>query len=41
MKNLFLACGILLLAACAKTPDWDYDRTANFASYKTFAFVDA
>ncbi|AIY67408.1 DUF4136 domain-containing protein [Pseudoalteromonas piratica] len=40
MKNLFLACGILLLAACAKTPDWDYDRTANFASYKTFAFVD-
>ncbi|MFY8350872.1 DUF4136 domain-containing protein [Pseudoalteromonas sp. SSM20] len=40
MKNLLLACGVLLLAACAKTPDWDYDRTANFASYKTFAFVD-
>jgi hypothetical protein len=40
MKNILVAFGVILLAACAKTPDWDYDRTANFSSYKTFAFVD-
>lgn len=40
MKNLLIACGVILLSACAKTPDWDYDRDANFANYKTFSFVE-
>ncbi len=40
MKNILIALGVLLLTACAKTPDWDYDRDANFANYKTFAFVE-
>jgi hypothetical protein len=40
MKQLFLALGVLLLTACAKTPDWDYDRSVNFSNYKTFAFVE-
>lgn len=40
MRFLFILVGIVLLSACAKTPDWDYDRTVNFANYKTYAFVE-
>jgi len=39
MKNLFLAATVLVLAACAKTPDVDYDKTVDFTSYKTFAWL--
>lgn len=39
MKNLLIATAVLLLAACAKTPDWDYDKSANFSNYKTFAWM--
>ncbi len=36
-----VAAGLLALGGCATGPDVrvDYDRTANFASYKTFAFA--
>ncbi|NNG42792.1 DUF4136 domain-containing protein [Pseudoalteromonas sp. NEC-BIFX-2020_002] len=39
MKNLLIATAVLFLAACAKTPDWDYDKSADFSNYKTFAWV--
>jgi hypothetical protein len=36
------AIAFLLLSACTTTPDVhsDYDRNANFSSYRTFAFAD-
>jgi hypothetical protein len=40
MKNLFVIAAVLMLAACAKTPDWDYDKSADFSSYKTFAWME-
>ena len=38
---LAAAAGLLALGGCASGPDVrvDYDRTADFATYKTFAFV--
>ena len=39
MKNLLIATAVLFLAACAKTPDWDYDKSADFSNYKTFSWV--
>ncbi|WP_404339565.1 DUF4136 domain-containing protein [Pseudoalteromonas mariniglutinosa] len=39
MKNLLIATAVLLLSACAKTPDWDYDKSTNFSNYKTFAWM--
>lgn len=44
-RSLFAACATaaaLFLAGCATAPDVrvDIDRTADFASYKTFAFAD-
>ncbi|MGO2011378.1 MAG: DUF4136 domain-containing protein [Pseudoalteromonas sp.] len=39
MKNLLIAAAVLMLAACAKTPDVDYDRTVDFTNYKTFAWL--
>ena len=38
LKNFALATLVLLLAACAKTPDWDYDKSVQFANYKTYAW---
>jgi len=32
MKNLLIATAVLFLAACAKTPDWDYDKSADFSN---------
>ncbi len=39
MKNLLIATAVLFLAACAKTPDWDYDKSADFSNYNTFSWV--
>ncbi|MEJ6535213.1 MULTISPECIES: DUF4136 domain-containing protein [Pseudoalteromonas] len=39
MKNLLIASTVLLLAACAKTPSLDYDKSADFSNYKTFSWV--
>jgi len=39
MRNLLIATTVLLLAACSHTPDWDYDQSANFSNFKTFAWV--
>ena len=39
MKNLLIAVAVLLLAACAKTPDVDYDKSVDFSNYKTFAWM--
>ena len=38
-ENLLIATAVLLLAACAKTPDWDYDKSADFSNYQTFSWV--
>jgi len=38
MKNILIAAAVLLLAACAKTPDIDYDKSVDFTNYKTFAW---
>ncbi|MCF2826664.1 DUF4136 domain-containing protein [Pseudoalteromonas sp. L23] len=37
-KNIVIATLVLMLAACAKTPDWDYDKSVQFANYKTYAW---
>ena len=39
--SLLAAAGLLLLGACASAPDVqvDYDRSADFTPYKTFAFA--
>ncbi|WP_394190372.1 DUF4136 domain-containing protein [Pseudoalteromonas atlantica] len=39
MRNLFIAAAVLMLAACAKTPDIDYDKSVDFSNYKTFAWM--
>ena len=39
MRNLLIALTVLFLAACAKTPDWDYDQSTDFSNFKTFAWV--
>ena len=39
MRSLLIATTELLLAACSQTPDWDYDQSANFSNFKTFAWV--
>ena len=39
MRNLFIAAAVLMLAACAKTPDIDYDKSVDFNNYKTFAWM--
>ncbi|MEH6393908.1 DUF4136 domain-containing protein [Pseudoalteromonas sp.] len=39
MKNLLIAAAVLMLAACAKTPDVDYDKSVDFSNYKTFAWM--
>ncbi|MEI5638824.1 MULTISPECIES: DUF4136 domain-containing protein [unclassified Pseudoalteromonas] len=38
LKHLAVTVLILFLAACAKTPDWDYDKSVEFANYKTYAW---
>lgn len=40
MRQLLLIGLVILLAACKHTPDLDYDQSANFANYKTFAWVE-
>lgn len=39
MRNLLIAAAALVLAACAKTPDVDYDKSVDFSNYKTFAWM--
>ncbi|MFC3034556.1 DUF4136 domain-containing protein [Pseudoalteromonas fenneropenaei] len=39
MKRLLSAALLVLLAGCAKTPDWDYDKSVQFSNYKTYAFA--
>lgn len=41
--KLTLVFGLFLLAACSSTPliTTDYDRSANFADYKTYGFFDS
>ncbi|OUL58317.1 DUF4136 domain-containing protein [Pseudoalteromonas ulvae] len=39
MKHLLVSLCVLLLAACAKTPDWDYDKSVTFSNYKSFAWI--
>ena len=40
MKHIFIVAALALLTACTQTPDWDYDKSANFSNYKTFAWVE-
>lgn len=40
MRNILLVGVIALLTACTSTPDWDYDKSANFSNLKTFAWVE-
>lgn len=40
MKNIFIVAALAFLTACTQTADWDYDKSANFANYKTFAWVE-
>lgn len=35
----FLALAFLLLAACASRPPYEFDETASFAQYETFAWL--
>ncbi|MFY8272702.1 DUF4136 domain-containing protein [Pseudoalteromonas sp. SSDWG2] len=38
MKQLLAASLLVLLSACASSPDYDYDKSVNFTEYKTFAW---
>ncbi|OHU88148.1 MULTISPECIES: DUF4136 domain-containing protein [Pseudoalteromonas] len=38
-KKLFMTSALLLLSACTSLPDWDYDKSVEFANYKTFAWA--
>lgn len=38
LKSIILAASVLILSACTNTPDWDYDKSVEFANYKTFAW---
>ncbi|MFT7318432.1 MAG: hypothetical protein ACI8ZA_002562 [Gammaproteobacteria bacterium] len=40
MKNILIVAALALLTACTQTPDWDYDKSANFSNFKTFAWVE-
>lgn len=41
MKYLMLAAVALVLSGCASVnTGWDYDPSANFSQYKTYAWVD-
>ena len=40
MKNILIVAALALLSACTQTPDWDYDKSANFSNFKTFAWVE-
>ncbi|WP_286939011.1 DUF4136 domain-containing protein, partial [Pseudoalteromonas sp. UBA6540] len=40
MKNILIVAALTLLTACTQTPDWDYDKSANFSNFKTFAWVE-
>ncbi|KZN57151.1 hypothetical protein N474_09095 [Pseudoalteromonas luteoviolacea CPMOR-2] len=37
-RNLLVALSLFVLTACTNTPDWDYDKSVEFANYKTFAW---
>ena len=40
MKNIFVALAVLALSACSSMKSgWDYDPSANFTQYKTYAWV--
>jgi len=39
MRKLLSLAAIVMLAACAKTPDVDYDKSVDFNTYKTFAWM--
>lgn len=39
MKHFYVSICLLMLTACAKTPDWDYDKSANFSNVKSFAWI--
>ncbi|ATC95243.1 DUF4136 domain-containing protein [Pseudoalteromonas tunicata] len=39
MKHIYVSLCLLMLTACAKTPDWDYDKSANFSNVKSFAWL--
>ncbi|WP_440053290.1 DUF4136 domain-containing protein [Pseudoalteromonas sp. T1lg65] len=38
LRKLFVASLVLVLGACTQTPDWDYDRSVQFANYKSYAW---
>ena len=41
MKHLFTVMSILLLAGCSSvTTSFDYDKSADFTKYKTYAFTE-
>ncbi|WP_372762365.1 DUF4136 domain-containing protein [Pseudoalteromonas sp.] len=40
MKNILIIAALALLTACTQTADWDYDKSADFANYKTFAWAE-
>ncbi|KZN52236.1 DUF4136 domain-containing protein [Pseudoalteromonas luteoviolacea] len=37
-RNLLVALSLIVLSACSNTPDWDYDKSVEFANYKTFSW---
>lgn len=39
IKQLIITSAFMLLAACSSSPDWDYDKSVEFANYKTFAWA--
>lgn len=38
LKNIVVSAFVLLISACSSTADWDYDKSVEFANYKTFAW---
>ncbi|MGL5046842.1 MAG: DUF4136 domain-containing protein [Shewanella sp.] len=41
MNKIFVALAMLALSACSSMKSgWDYDPSANFTQYKTYAWVD-
>lgn len=39
MRHVFAFLLVAMVAGCAQTTDWDYDKTAQFALFKTYAFA--
>lgn len=37
-RTFAVVASLLMLSACGTTPDWDYDKSVEFANYKTYAW---